>query len=53
MPAKFEGKNDARTAIKQFYTPPPAKKTYTPKQIPGYAPDRVLCTRDPRLSIKA
>jgi len=35
------GKNDVRTAIQQFYTPPPQKKLfYTPKQISGYAPAR-------------
>jgi len=34
------GKNDVRTAIRQFYTPPPKKKTFIPpKQISGYAPD--------------
>jgi len=34
------GKNDARTAIQQFYTPPQQKKNfYTPKQISGYAPE--------------
>jgi len=34
------GKNDVRTAIQQFYTPP--KKTFIPppsKKISGYAPD--------------
>jgi len=32
------GKNDVRTAIQQFYTPPPKKKNYIPqKQISGYA----------------
>jgi len=29
-------KNDVRTAIQQFYTPP--QKKHTPKQISGYAP---------------
>ena len=27
----LSGKNDIRTAIQQFYTPPPPKKLYTPK----------------------
>ena len=33
------GKNDARTAIQQFYPPPKKKKKnfYAPKQISGYA----------------
>ena len=38
------GKNDVRTAIQQFYTPPPQKKKtfMLPKQISGYASDVVL-----------
>jgi len=34
------GKNDVRTAIQQFYTPP--KLLYPPKQISAYAPDSNL-----------
>ena len=35
------GKNDVRTAIQQFYTPPQKKNYFytLPKQISGYAPD--------------
>jgi len=37
------GKNDLRTAIQQFYTPPFKKKLLYPrKQISGYAPVAVV-----------
>ena len=38
------GKNDVRTAIQQFYTPPPKKKTYTPKTNFWLRP----CARPPK-----
>jgi len=50
------GKNVARTAIQQFYTPPKKKKNlydYTPKQISGYAPAVIVsCIADLRTKCK-
>ena len=42
------GKNDIRTAIQQFYTPPPKKK----KQISGYAPDMCMLNNISSIQIK-
>jgi len=52
------GKNDVRTAIQQFYTPPPKKNKnfHTPtKQISGYAPDKsdALTTTPPSRADKS